>query len=219
MARFVEPTWKAGAGLSGSADGLALADRWIVARLNQTIALVTSMIDDYEFGQAGTLINEFLWGDYADWYIEAAKVILTGGEPPAQAAVRGVLVHVLDQACGCCTRSCHSSPRPCWQALPHPDGEAPALIVARWPEAAPVDEQRWTSSATCRKSCAPSATPAPKTRSSKAGRVPATIVAGSQYRLAQPAAPTSAGTGAAGRSAHSHRVPLCPRSRARPSRW
>ena len=126
---------------TGDTAGLGLPDRWILARLNQTIADVTRLIDGYEFGQAGTLANEFLWGDFADWYIEAAKVTLTGGEAGDQARTRGVLVYVLDQALRLLHPYVPFVTEAVWQALPHPAGEAPALIMARWPRAGAVDQQ------------------------------------------------------------------------------
>ncbi len=129
---------------------LALADRWIVARLNQTIAAVTRLIDGYEFGQAGNLAYDFLWGDYADWYIEAAKVVLAGSDPAplrsggassetAKAQTRGVLVHVLDQALRLLHPYVPYVTEAVWQHLPHAPTEQPALIVARWPKAGAVD--------------------------------------------------------------------------------
>jgi hypothetical protein len=38
----------------------------------------------FDFGEAGRLLYEFVWNDFADWYIEAAKARLYGGD--AQAA-------------------------------------------------------------------------------------------------------------------------------------
>ena len=130
---------------------LSLADRWIIARLNQTIASVTRLIDGYEFGQAGSLAYDFLWGDYADWYIEAAKVVLAGSEPAplhsegvssetAKAQTRGVLVHVLDQALRLLHPYVPYVTEAVWQHLPHAPTEQPALIVARWPKPGRVDE-------------------------------------------------------------------------------
>jgi valyl-tRNA synthetase len=77
-------------------DPLSLADRWIASRLNSTVAEATRLFDSYQFGEAGRQAYEFLWSDFADWYIEAAKGQLAGGGPAA-ARTAGVLVHVLDQ--------------------------------------------------------------------------------------------------------------------------
>jgi valyl-tRNA synthetase len=143
MARFVQSHLGEGRSLIAytSANArLSLADRWIVARLNQTIASVTRLIDSYEFGQAGSQAYEFLWGDFADWYIEAAKVVLAGTDETAKAQTRGVLVYVLDQALRLLHPYVPYITEAVWRALPHAPTEAPALIVARWPRPGPVDD-------------------------------------------------------------------------------
>ncbi|MEP7359693.1 MAG: class I tRNA ligase family protein, partial [Anaerolineales bacterium] len=181
MARFVGANLEGGrTPFAEDAEGLDLADRWIIARLNQTIALATKLIDDYEFGQAGTLINEFLWGDYADWYIEAAKVSLIGGQPAAQAAVRGVLVHVLDQGLRLLHPYVPFVTEEVWQALPHPAGEAPALMVARWPEAGAVDQEALQQFGHMQDIVRAIRNARSENKVEQGRRVPATIVAGSQ---------------------------------------
>jgi valyl-tRNA synthetase len=65
-----------------SADPWALAlepvDRWILSRHNRLIGEVDRLMEDYQFGEAARQIYEFLWGEYCDWYIEAAKSRLYG---------------------------------------------------------------------------------------------------------------------------------------------
>jgi valyl-tRNA synthetase len=117
----------------------ALADRWIMARLSQVTADATRLIDAYDFGQAGNLIYSFLWDDFADWYVEIAKITLQGNEEAAKTRVRNVLVHVLDQTLRLLHPYVPFITEAVWQKLPHLSGAAPALIIARWPEAGPVD--------------------------------------------------------------------------------
>jgi len=120
-------------------EALSLTDRWIIARLRQTILDATRLIESYEFGQAGTQAHEFLWGDFADWYVEAAKVVLNDKDRASEAAkdrTRQILVYVLDQTLRLLHPYVPFVTEAVWQGLPHAAGEAPALIVARWPEAA-----------------------------------------------------------------------------------
>ncbi len=64
--------------------------------MNQTIQEATRLFEAYQFGEAGRQAYEFLWNDFADWYIEIAKTQLAAGG--AQAAhTAGMLVKVLDQ--------------------------------------------------------------------------------------------------------------------------
>lgn len=50
-----------------------LADQWIMSRLQKVIQSVTDNIDKYNFGQAGDDLYNFIWHDFADWYIEITK--------------------------------------------------------------------------------------------------------------------------------------------------
>ena len=73
-------------------DQRALVDRWILSRLQRTIQTVTASIEDFTFAEAITSLYDFAWHDFCDWYLEAIKGRLRGGDVTA----RGVVVHVLD---------------------------------------------------------------------------------------------------------------------------
>lgn len=51
-----------------------LADRWILARLHETIDSVTENIEKNNFSFAGETLRDFAWTDFADWYLEIAKI-------------------------------------------------------------------------------------------------------------------------------------------------
>ncbi len=51
-----------------------LADRWISSRYSTLLAEVNRLMEAYQFGIAGRLIYDFLWGDFCDWYIEMLKL-------------------------------------------------------------------------------------------------------------------------------------------------
>jgi len=72
---------------------LPVEDRWILSRLNRTIASVTSLMEDFQFGEAQRQIYEFLWGEFCDWYIEIAKIRLRSEEALSPIPV---LVYVLE---------------------------------------------------------------------------------------------------------------------------
>jgi valyl-tRNA synthetase len=128
------------AAVDAQTPGLSLADRWILARLHQVTAECTRLMDAYEFGQAGILAHEFLWGDFADWYVEAAKVPLAGNDEAAQARTRSLLVHVLDHTLRLLHPYVPYITEAVWQKLPRRPGDPPALIIARWPQAGEVDQ-------------------------------------------------------------------------------
>jgi valyl-tRNA synthetase len=76
---------------------LTSADKWIVHRLNETIADVTRLMDAYDFGETGRKLYDFIWDDLCDWYIEFAKLTLYGQDEIAKKQTQAVLVYVLDQ--------------------------------------------------------------------------------------------------------------------------
>src|SRR5262249_28988625 len=74
----------------------SLADRWIVSRAQRLTAEVTRLIEEYQFGEAGRQIFEFLWSEYCDWYIEISKTQLADAAQRERTA--GILRAVLDRA-------------------------------------------------------------------------------------------------------------------------
>jgi valyl-tRNA synthetase len=57
-----------------------LADQWITARLEQLIRDVERQFQNFQYGQAGQQIYDFIWSDFADWYVEIAKEQLKSEE-------------------------------------------------------------------------------------------------------------------------------------------
>jgi valyl-tRNA synthetase len=142
IARFIVTNLPAGfqrSAVSGQQSAFSLADRWILSRLNQVVGDATGLIDAYEFGQAGNLAYEFLWSDFADWYVEIAKITLQGTDEAARQRVRDLLVHVLDEALRLLHPYVPFITEAVWQKLPRLPGDPHALIVAPWPVAGAVD--------------------------------------------------------------------------------
>ena len=72
-----------------------LADSWIWARAKQLIATANRLFENNQYGEAGRQIYEFFWNEFADWYIEIAKLQLAeGGDRAFKTA--DLLVRVLD---------------------------------------------------------------------------------------------------------------------------
>ncbi len=118
-----------------------LADRWILSRLNGLIADVTRLFENYQYGEAGRHIHEFLWGEYCDWFIEICKIRLYGDDEAAQDTARRVLVYVLDQALRLLHPFMPFVTEEVWQHLPHAEGEVPALMIAEWPQPGDTDAE------------------------------------------------------------------------------
>jgi len=52
---------------------LRLEDRWVLSRLNRTIAAVTSALDRFLFNEAAMAVYDFIWHEFCDWYLEVIK--------------------------------------------------------------------------------------------------------------------------------------------------
>jgi valyl-tRNA synthetase len=50
-----------------------LADSWVWAKLQQLVRDVERQFQNFQYGQAGQQIYDFVWSDFADWYVEIAK--------------------------------------------------------------------------------------------------------------------------------------------------
>ncbi len=72
-----------------------LADSWIWARLQNLIRDVERLFQTFQYGQAGQLIYDFVWSDFADWYLEIAKNQLAQGGSRA-ALTAETLLRVFD---------------------------------------------------------------------------------------------------------------------------
>ncbi|MFB7666222.1 valine--tRNA ligase [Kitasatospora sp. NPDC056138] len=78
-----------------AAEQLTAADRWILSRLNATVAEADALYDDYQFAKLADLLFHFAWDEVFDWYVELSKTTLAKGGAQADAS-RRVLGEVLD---------------------------------------------------------------------------------------------------------------------------
>jgi valyl-tRNA synthetase len=141
--RFVNKIWQMTNFVTANVDAdlalglppvaeLDLPSRWILSRLNTLIQTTQRLFDNHLYGEPGRQIYDFLWNEFADWYIEISKHPLYTGDTAQKAQAQRVLVHVLDT----CFRLLHPympfMTEAAWQYLPH-QGET--LMLAAWPQA------------------------------------------------------------------------------------
>jgi valyl-tRNA synthetase len=120
-----------------------LADSWIWARVQQLARDVERLFQTFQYGEAGRQIYDFFWSEFADWYVEVAKLQLQeNGDRPYYTA--STLVRVLDL----CLRMLHPFipfvSEEIWGTLKKAIATTPlssitsnwpeALIIAPWPE-------------------------------------------------------------------------------------
>lgn len=107
-----------------------LADKWIISRLNQTVADVSRLFDSFEFGEAGRALYNFIWDDFCDWYIEMSKQDLNGTDVAAKAKTQQILCYVLDQTLRLLHPIMPFVTEKIWLTMPH---QGKSLVNAAYP--------------------------------------------------------------------------------------
>ena len=113
-------------------------DRWIMSRLNRVAAQVDRFMQNYQFGEAQRTIHDFFWNEYADWYIEMAKIRLRSAEENGNSPLP-YLAYVLERVLRLLHPFMPFVTEEIWQTLKERvpgDPDAPnALIIAEYPTA------------------------------------------------------------------------------------
>jgi valyl-tRNA synthetase len=119
-------------------DELALEDRWILSRLEATRQEVDAGFDGYDWPVVARALYHFAWDELADWYLEAVKVRVYGGDEAAANIARTVLARVLDDLLRLLHPFMPFVTEALWRALAGAPGGRESLMVASWPSG---DEQ------------------------------------------------------------------------------
>ena len=105
-------------------------DRWILSRLERTVASVNEKLDAYDFAHASLDLYEFFWSELCDWYLEIVKPRLYEGEPE----VAQNLLHVFERVLALAHPVMPFVTEEIWSYLPG-SGERRPLVVSAYPEA------------------------------------------------------------------------------------
>ena len=86
-----------------TADGkmpadLTAADKWILSKMNNLVKEVTDNMEKYDLGIAVAKLNDFIWEEFCDWYIEMVKPRLYNDEDNTKTAAIWTLKKVLIDA-------------------------------------------------------------------------------------------------------------------------
>ena len=116
-------------------EELALADRWIIARCDATVAEATEAYQRFRLNDAAAAVYHFIWSDLADWYIEQVKPRLYGDLPGGDVA-RAVIAQTFDVALRLLHPVMPFITEALWRRFPaRPDSAS--ISVAPWPAADP----------------------------------------------------------------------------------
>ena len=137
--RFVLSSLNDTTGMEGWYENSPLThreDRWIVSRLDRTIAEVNQSLENFELGEAQQKLYDFIWSDFCDWYIEMAKIRLRSGSAPSPLPT---LVHVLERTLRLLHPFMPFITEEVWQnllaRLPQRGGLPESIMIAPYPTA------------------------------------------------------------------------------------
>jgi valyl-tRNA synthetase len=107
---------------------VAVEERWILARLSQTQRAIDGYLAEFDFAHLVDELYHLTFDDFCDWYAEAIKPRLYGGDEDARATALAALERLL--------KLLHPAmphvTEEIWTNLP---GRVSRLILAPWPEA------------------------------------------------------------------------------------
>ena len=110
---------------------LSLEDKWILKRLNNVVEEVSKNLDKYEIGLAASRIEDFIWEEFCDWYIEFAKERLNSDDENKKATVKKVLLYVLKDMISLLHPFMPFITEEIYKQLPN---KKDMLIVESWPQ-------------------------------------------------------------------------------------
>lgn len=103
-------------------------DRWIISRIQNVIKQVSDDIENFKLSQAGNILYDFIWNEFADWYLEIAKVQMT--DQNKKYSTERVLSYCLANILKMLHPFIPFITEEIWQTLVDKD----ALISAEWPK-------------------------------------------------------------------------------------
>ncbi|AGK77141.1 valyl-tRNA synthetase [Streptomyces sp. ScaeMP-e48] len=137
-AKFSNKIWNAtrfalmnGATIEGDlppVEEMSVTDRWILSRLNKTVADVDAFYDDFQFAKISEALRHFAWDEVFDWYVELSKTTFFAGGRQAEVSGR-VLGEVLDVMLRLLHPIVPFVTEALWTALTGRE----SIVIAEWP--------------------------------------------------------------------------------------
>lgn len=120
---------------------LFLEDRWILSRLAEVTRDSQRLLETWQIGEMGKSLYDFIWHEFCDWYLEAAKIGLRSPDSRRSQTTIQVLAHVLEQSLRLLHPFLPFLTEAVWQELPGLKAVIPTIMLARWGSPPEVDSQ------------------------------------------------------------------------------
>ncbi|WP_461246592.1 class I tRNA ligase family protein, partial [Treponema sp. R6D11] len=140
--KFANKVWNASRYILMNLDGRTLqenpaltpTDEWIYSRLNEAAKSMREAFLSYRYNDAAQTAYEFFWNDYCDWYVEATKLSIKGGDATEKDRATSVLLDVLENSLRLLHPLLPFVTEEIYQKLPDTGAKAPLLINAEYPD-------------------------------------------------------------------------------------
>ena len=103
----------------------------ILDKLNKVIRNVDYNFDKYELGEAAKTLYNFVWNDFASWYVEISKVDLQSDDEANKINTKNVLIYTLKAIIKMLHPFCPFITEELYQALPHAEE---SISISEWPK-------------------------------------------------------------------------------------
>ena len=110
---------------------LPLIHQWILSRTAKATEDVRRALDEYHFNDAASVLYQFVWHEFCDWYLEWIKSDLFSKDEILQNQARGVLLHVLETILKLIHPITPFVTEEIWSVLP---GDRPLLVTSAFPQ-------------------------------------------------------------------------------------
>ena len=136
--------------VQGEIDAARLTsdDKWILIRLDKAITEISEALRDYKFNEATSALYRFFWSEFCDWYLEASKAVLNGGDAAQKANTLAVLDFILSHTIRMMHPFLPFVTEELWHGLGYntdmpADQGGESIMFASWPKV--LGEDFWTT--------------------------------------------------------------------------
>jgi valyl-tRNA synthetase len=127
-----------------SVDEAPIEARWIASRLNSAAAEINEALGEYRFHEAASIVYQFFWGDFCDWYLEIVKLRLkfdSGTDQSGTTAALTTLLQTFEAALRLLSPFMPFLTEELWHALYDRNPPAKSIALTRYPQPAEIDRR------------------------------------------------------------------------------
>jgi valyl-tRNA synthetase len=122
-------------------------DKWILHALDLAIKDISDSLNEYELAGASIQLQGFFWGDFCDWYLEAAKTQLTSSDLECKRNTLAVIDFILERMLRLFHPLMPFITEELWHELGfvsdfNPDRGGLTIMFAPWPEVFTIEEKQ-----------------------------------------------------------------------------